>query len=122
MDVSPPIARVVTGREERRQFRPPQRLATRVYEHFLAFKPSVGNHRARARARHCGLCFDVTDWAGARDLEPESRRNVPELFSPVRSIVSPQAVTARKAAAVDPSRFEMDDLTKEQVQSKCTAF
>ncbi|EEC13286.1 hypothetical protein IscW_ISCW008597 [Ixodes scapularis] len=118
MDVSPPFARVVSGREERRQFRPPQRLATRVYEPFPAFKPSVGNHRTRAR--HRGFCFDVTDWAGARDLEPESRRNVPELFPPVRSIASPQAVTARKAAAVDPSRFEMDDLTKEQVQSNIT--
>lgn len=70
MDVSPPLARVVTGREERRQFRPPQRLAIRVYEPFLAFKPSVGNHRTRAR--HRGFCFDVTDWAGARDVSVES--------------------------------------------------
>ncbi|CAN7985678.1 unnamed protein product, partial [Ixodes hexagonus] len=65
---------------------------------FLAFEPSVGNHRSRQG----GFPFVVAHWPGGRDLEPESRRNVRSI-SPVRSIVSPQVVTARIAAAVVPS-------------------
>lgn len=68
MDVSPPLARVVTGREERRQFRPPQRLATRVFPRFQA----ISWQPPHARARHRGFCFDVTDWAGARDVSAGS--------------------------------------------------